>query len=514
MNLEFANAAWLGAEPVIEEAQMAETIETELLVCGGGVSGLTAWAYACDQGVKALLIEKSGKLITMRNEVGTINSRIQQKEGVEIDVPELMKQLHMYESGFTNQALHRLWAAESGAMYDWYQDIVESYGGWVAFQGGYEMEMKSGEYSRIPTGHRAYWPEGVNPSNCMRDFAEKRGGTLMFKTALVKLIMEEGRVVGALARNEETGDYLRILSKKGVMVATGGYARNKEMMQALQPNSVKVSAFTCDNNVGDGIKACLWAGAAMDPVHTATIFDRCAIMPNETPSTVAGPGRPIELVAQPFLKVDLMGRRFANESAPYDFITHRALSLPHQTYCVVFDADFPTDTEKFECAACCRIHPFHNGAPAEHPIDVMEAALADMVEKGRFVKADTIEELAEKLGIPADTFAATVARYNELCDKGVDEDFGKEAHRMADLRKAPFYGVRACGFTLCTLDGIQIDTTMHALDENGLPIDGLYVLGCDSGSYFATTYTNLVTGACAGRNMTFAVHAVKDALDA
>ena len=67
MNLEFANAAWLGAEPVIEEAQIAETIETELLVCGGGVSGLTAWAYACDQGVKALLIEKSGKLITMRN---------------------------------------------------------------------------------------------------------------------------------------------------------------------------------------------------------------------------------------------------------------------------------------------------------------------------------------------------------------------------------------------------------------------------------------------------------------
>lgn len=503
---------WLGDEPGMDGFAVSQEIETQILVCGGGVAGLTAFAYACDRGARAVLVEKSSCLTPMRNEVGAVGSRYQRAENVRIHVPELLKQLSMYSAGFPDQRLHRLWAQESGAMYDWYGSIVESYGGRIVFQGGYDMEMAPAEYSRIPTGHRAYWPEGTNPSECMRDFAEKRGGQMLMRTALVKLVKEGRRVVGAYVRNEETGSYLLIKASLGVMVATGGYARDAEMMRALQPNSMKVSAFTCGNNRGDGIRACLWAGAAMDPVHTAMIFDRCAIKPNETPSTAKGSGRPIELVAQPFLKVDLLGRRFMNESSPYDFVIHRALSLPQQTYCVVFDSDFPADTEKFECAACCRIHPFRNGAPAEHPIDVMERALADMVEEGRFVKADTLKELAEKLNIPEQTFIATVDRYNELCDRGIDEDFGKEPHRLSDLRRPPFYGARACGFTLCTLDGIRIDADMRALDQQGNAILGLYVLGCDSGSYFANTYTNLVTGACAGRNMTFAIHAVNDAM--
>ncbi len=66
----------------------------------------------------------------------------------------------------------------------------------------------------------------------------------------------------------------------------------------------------------------------MDDCHTAILFDRCAIMPDETPETLKRPGQPTELIGQPFLKVDLKGRRFANESVPYDFILHRAYSLP------------------------------------------------------------------------------------------------------------------------------------------------------------------------------------------
>ena len=75
-------------------------------------------------------------------------------------------------------------------------------------------------------------------------------------------------------------------------------------------------------------------------------------------------------------------------------------------------------------------------------------------------------------------------RYNELYDKGVDEDFGKEAHRMSALRTAPFYGAKNCGYILCTMDGIQIDLNMNAVDTEGNAIPGLYVVGNDSGAYF------------------------------
>ena len=121
------------------------------------------------------------------------------------------------------------------------------------------------------------------------------------------------------------------------------------------------------------------------------------------------------------------------------------------------------------------------------------------------MQADTIEELAEKLGLPVETFAATVARYNELAEKGVDEDFGKEGYRLSKLVQAPFYGVRqAGGYMLCTMDGIRIDETMHAVTEAGEPIEGLYVCGDMSGNFFHGSYPNLLAGCAAGRSATFA----------
>jgi hypothetical protein len=247
----------------------------------------------------------------------------------------------------------------------------------------------------------------------------------------------------------------------------------------------------------------------MDDCHTSILFDRCAILPTETPATRKKPGHPTEFIGQPFLKVDLKGRRFINESTPYDFIIHRAYSLPGQCYCVIFDAGFAEDTKRFELAGCSRMHPFNNGTPCSRPLVDNVVLLESMVREGRVIKANTIRGLAEGLGIPADMLEKTVARYNELYFKQCDEDFGKEPYRLSEIRRPPYYGVRACAFMLGTLDGIRIDENMNAIDENGDAIPGLYVVGNDSGGYYAHTYMNLATGGCAGRNMTFARRAAR-----
>ena len=98
--------------------------------------------------------------------------------------------------------------------------------------------------------------------------------------------------------------------------------------------------------------------------------------------------------------------------------------------------------------------------------------LPGLIEKGFVVKADTIEELARKLGLPEKTLKATVERYNTLAQNSKDEDYGKEPHRLAALTKAPFYGAKNTGYILCTMDGIRIDTTMNAIDTDGNPIPG------------------------------------------
>lgn len=137
-------------------------------------------------------------------------------------------------------------------------------------------------------------------------------------------------------------------------------------------------------------------------------------------------------------------------------------------------------------------------------LDAVKGLNQGLIDDGYIVVADTIEELAEGLGIPADALKATVERQNENFDAGVDLDFGKDAHRLSAIRTAPFYGVRTSGYMLCTLDGITINENFQAANDEGEAIEGLYVTGVDSGSHYAHTYPNMSTGNCCGRSVAFA----------
>ncbi len=503
--------SWLGDAPSIKDKEITGTIETQVLIAGGGSAGLTAAATAAELGLKVLLIEAKRFFTPMRKEIGAVGSRIQKAEDIEIDIGEMVRQQVMYASAYIDQKLPLIWARESGEMMDWYEQLVTAAGAKMMLQGGYQYKVEPGSFTKFPTGHNSTWPKGVDAVKVITKYAKEHGAQFRMQTGLVKLEKNNGCVTGAIVKDMKTGEYLRVNATKGVIVATGGYAKNKKMLKALQPMTALMSGFVISEGatMGDGIKACLWAGAKMDDCHTSILFDRCAIMPHETPATRKKVGHPTEFVGQPFLKVDLKGRRFINESTPYDFIIHRAYSLPGQCYCVIFDSGFREDTKRFELAGCSRMHPFNNGTPCSRPLEDNVVLLESMVREGRVIKADTIKGLAEGLGIPAETLEKTVDRYNVLYDKQCDEDFGKEAYRLSEIRKPPYYGVRSCAFLLGTLDGIRIDENMNAIDENGDAIPGLYVVGNDSGGYYANTYMNLATGGCAGRNMTFARRAAR-----
>ncbi len=503
--------SWLDRAPDIDDSQISETIETEVLIAGGGTGGLTAAASAAELGLKVLLIEIKKSFTPMRKEIGAVGTRHQKAEGLDIDIHELVRQQVMYSSAYIDQSLPLIWAQESGEMLDWYENLITARGAKLFLQGGYNYDVRPGSYTKFPAGHNSTWPKGVDGVKVITEHAAAYGAIFRMQTGLVKLIKDNQRVIGAVVQDKKTGKYLRVNASKGVIIATGGYANNTKMLEALQPETARMAGFTISEGatVGDGIKACLWAGAKMDDCHTSILFDRCAIMPDETPATRKKAGHPTEFIGQPFLKVDLKGRRFINESIPYDFIIHRSFSLPGQCYCVIFDSGFREDTKRFELAGCSRMHPFNNGAPCSRPLEDNIVLLESMVREGSFIKADTIEDLAKGLGLPPETLAATVLHYNGLYDKQCDEDFGKEPHRLSEIRKPPYYGVRACAFLLGTLDGIRIDKNMNAIDDNSDPIPGLYVVGNDSGGYYANTYVNLVTGGCAGRNMTFARRAAR-----
>ena len=245
----------------------------------------------------------------------------------------------------------------------------------------------------------------------------------------------------------------------------------------------------------------------MDETHSLLKFDRCALRPDQNPGVKtiqSGDSGFFWMGSQPWLKVNAYGKRFMNESGTYENILHADEFQKGHCHYTLFDSNWVQYAEQFKMHGCSRMFPFENGADPNISWKVVkEKMLPGLIEKGYVVQADTIEELAQKLGLPAKTLQATVTRYNELAKSGNDVDYGKEPHRLTPVNKAPFYGAKNTGWMLCTLDGIQIDTNMNAIDTEGNPIPGLYVVGNDSGGYFASEYPNLATGMACGRTVTF-----------
>ena len=500
---------WLGKAPEIAEKDIAKTVTTDILVVGCGTGGMFAVCAAAENGGKVIGIDRYSTGTGIRGDIASIDSRYQKKEGSKIDKFDFIAMATRYAGGHVKQELIKLWADQSGETVNWLGDRLAEV--------GIELKNEVGDpevhtrYIDYPTGHSPQKVKGnagkfINV--VLHDYAVKKGARFDYNTTMVKLEKKNGRVTGCIAR-DGGGKYVRYIANKGTVIATGGYARNYPMMQALQPWNLRVISRTgaMPGATGDGIKACLWVGAKMDETHSAMKFDRTALHIGQKPgleTVKAGTSKMFWMGSQPWLKVTSEGVRFMNESGTYENPLHA--DEYHKDHChySIFDSNWVPYTKQFWMHGCSRLWPFANGAEPNHMYTEMrDKVLPDLIKEGFVQQADSIEELARKLQLPVEQLKKTVANYNKMAYAGVDTEYGKEKHRLTPVDKPPFYGVKNSGWLLCTMDGIVIDKNLNACDENGDAIPGLFVIGNDSGCYFANEYPNLVDGMAAGRTVTF-----------
>ena len=520
-----ASADWLGEAPEIADADITETVDTGILIVGLGTAGWPALMTAAEAGADVLAIEKNSEPTSVRGDMGAIDTKWQKETAKKfpltaIDKMEAIEDIVRYGTGYVNFDLVRFWADNSAEAIEWIGGILEDSGKYKIWHEGAVGDTRYPERDKAyATGHSPdktakYKDDATVTTNGvfldhLKDLKYDTDKVIRCNTALVRLVQNEnGKVVGAIAQDQNDQHYIKINTKKGVIMCAGGYLMNTAMMNALQPMTQKMKVqcrigSRCD---GSGIKAMLWAGAEMDPIHTSMMFNRCCVKPDETAGADTT-GEWFWFGEQPFLKVNLKGERFCNESGPYEFMLHSMLMQPDHTYCDIFDANNKQYTEQFQEVGCCRLWDFDNGAPPNRYYDDCWKSNEELIEKGYIQKADTLEELAQKLNIPAEAFINTVQRYNVLCMNGKDEDFGKARHRLTPVNQKPYYGVRTAAWHLTTLDGVRINTDMQVLRENGSVIEGLFAAGDCSGGFFANNYPNLFTGLACGRSMTFGRHA-------
>lgn len=514
------SADWLGSAPQIAASDIVETKKTDLLIIGAGNGGMAAAAYAAEQGVDFLIAEVGQEVGRTRHWFAALDTEPFTSQGITVDRARLMGEIIRYSQGNANMRLIQMWMKESNSMFE-FVDSVMTAAGEVVVADEYEMPggMGGTSFYTPPFEHHYVLPDGgrgeKGRNNLFEDLIKEKGHDISYGYDLAQLVREgDGRVTGAIF---ETSDgYVQVDANKAVLLTTGGYSANPEMLTALSPVTVKsVTSLGYNmNNKGKGIKAALWAGAVKDLTSATMIFDRGLVPPGTkagyTEESVAE-GEPTWPTSgqfnpgtQPFLKVNILGERFTNESADYDYLPHAAAQQPNGTYISIWDGNFVEDVKRFHTLGC--------SAATRASADTMiaEGGLFDeKIAEGSLQKADTLEELAEMLLLPKDTFLATVERYNELYDQQSDEDFGKEAYRLSSLRTPPFYGAPLGGTLLTTIDGIRINHDCQVLNTEGYAIEGLYAAGDCSGSVFSGCYPDQLHGFACGRTMTEALHVVK-----
>ncbi len=473
----------IAPEP-IPASDIAETITADVIVVGAGISGLTAAVSAAEAGAKTILLEK-GLTYTVHGLLNAaVNSRLQEANGIHIDRDEIISTIMQYGSYRSDQRIVSMWADKSAEVMNWLLDMAEAANVEVVL----DPTTKEWFFRNYPTIHVFMPGKQATLATMLQNKAEELGAELRFETPVVRLLREgNGRVTGVIAESSE-GDYIQFNANKAVVLCTGDYGANAEMIKkycdwrALAGGLT--SGYTPAINTGDGHKMALWIGAAMDdPPHCVMYFD--------TTST----GAFFNLARQPWLYVNVNGERFMNEDLPWGYECAQILQQPGAVCWSVWDEKYDQEWPIMKSQCCKNMGP---------PTNLWDPQwLVDGLESGLVLKADTLEELAGKMEVPVETFLATTKRYTELAQGKHDLDFGKHPDRLTTLEKSPFYACKMTSYYLVTLGGLKVNTNLQVLDTERNPIPGLYAAGNVSGSFFGDMYPTTTPGLSHSRAWTF-----------
>ena len=449
-----------------------KTIETDVVVIGSGATGMTAALTAAEGGAKVIVFEKQRSLGGTSNFFEgsfAVESDMQRERYITYSRDEAFKNLMEYCHWRANARLVRAFVDESAATIKWLQEQGVIFTDTTALS---------------PDGYRTYhnvkgYGEALIKSLAIK--IKEKGVDIRLATPVTKILRQGDRITGVIA--EEDGEEMQV-NCKAVIIGSGGYANNTEWIKKYTGYDLGVNMIPIGNTdkMGDGIRMAWEVGADAEGMGVLETFRSGPIGPEFAPkSQVEFP------TVQPDLWVDPNGQRFCNEAVAFYDTTMGNVNARFKegyTFSVFDDSIIQRLNEIGIDRNVAEAYP-----TGSKPVDFYKEFKVTL-EKGPndVFAADSIEELAGKMGVEPAVLKATVDEYNSFCAKGHDDLFAKDPRYLQPLKGPKYYAIKARSLFLSTLGGIKINHNMEVVDKKGKCIPGLYAGGNDAGGMWGDSY--------------------------
>jgi succinate dehydrogenase/fumarate reductase flavoprotein subunit len=487
--------------PPIPASEIKQRISTEIVIIGAGTSGLVCANAAVEHGAKVVVIAASSAPVGRGGSIHAFNSKVMRKLGLTSNPAREFKDEMKCHSFMIAQDKWWLWARKSGEAVDWLIDKMEAAGYRSVIEMGNTdpegiMTMHPGSHSWLGQNIKTAGRSQQLVVNVLDKSAQARGVPIFYNTTAVQLVREDnntGRVHAVIAKTPDDS-YCIYEGTKAVVLATGDF-KDKEMVEKYCPSMLPFVKNGAGIYAGDGHKMGLWVGAAWQK----TIPNAPMLMGGVGPGT------------QPYraftgLIVNKNAMRYSNEDSIVSFAGAAQIQQPASTIFAIWDSGYAKQAAPWIPTGA------YYGGPSTVSVQSVIDGWEESIKAGEMVKTETIDELAQKLGLPAAPLKATIEKYNKFCKTRIDEDYGKRPGLLIPVERPPFFGETSKSpWLLCISGGLRTNIKMQVLDKSEQVIPGLYAVGTIVGDMYSGIYTFMEPGHNLGANcVTFGYLVGKD----
>lgn len=459
-------------------------IKYDVVVAGAGGSGLAAALTLADGGADVVIFEKmrhAGGSTRFPEGMFGVETNMQKARNIRVTRDGMFRDMMEYSHWKANAALVRAFVNKSAETVDWLERM------------GVEFIEPAAFVPGGPKTWHLFKGYGAAMIKVLLSCLAEKGIEIQYQTRVSELLREgDGRVRGVVVEDRE--GVKRTVQARAVIIATGGYANDRELLKKYTGLDLRVNLFPIGNfeKYGEGIRMAWAVGAAEEGMGVLNYSFGGPIGPGIKPS-----GNIVAAVRQPSLWINRHGLRFCDEGVVHNVI-HCGNAMARQKGGYIF--------RLFDDNA--RRHYMENGIDVGVgtfvPVGVLltgfDTEVDDALDKGNrnVFRADRVEDLAVSMGVPADSFKKTVEDYNRFCERGYDDDFTKDPAYLRPVVKPPFYAFKCYPDFCATHGGIKINERTEVLDSEEIAIAGLYAVGNDAGGLYGDSYDMLASGTASG----------------